>query len=256
MPTKDNYFEFVFRRENKIKKSLLEFFFSISSYPRMLLEVFTRKCFGERYFSILSVVIAGLLMFYLPFALTGNFDLSLPEHYRHSEKTFWEKYATWYIYTIAFLLFAGRHLDEIKKYGSIMKHQRFSLSTGFVNPLFEKFTSLFPNPLVKVFLEAFPFFIGGVILWNYGQPIGMMLMVSAVIYFFSYVYAYEKGRDFVMDKLDEMLFNEELEKAFVQDLGPDKTRGVNVFSEKPSSEEMRDKTYRSMAGADETAEVL
>ena len=50
--TKNLYYRTVFMRVNSIKEIILGFFLAIASYPRMLLEVFTRKNMGERYFSL------------------------------------------------------------------------------------------------------------------------------------------------------------------------------------------------------------
>ena len=51
---KNLYYRAIARRENMFKLLLLSFFNFFSSYARLLLEVFTRKNFGERYFRLSS----------------------------------------------------------------------------------------------------------------------------------------------------------------------------------------------------------
>jgi hypothetical protein len=46
---------------------------------------------------------------------------------------------------------------------------------------------------------------------------------------------------FVMDKIDEIILNEEMENAFVNDEDLNKTRGVQFYMRKPNGEELRRK---------------
>jgi hypothetical protein len=42
-----------------------------------------------------------------------------------------------------------------------------------------------------------------------------------------------------MDKIDEMICNEELVKAFVEGRSPDETRGLNYYGRRPADPEAR-----------------
>src|SRR6056297_2426434 len=57
----ETYFRKVYRRFS-IKLILLSFFYQISSWPRLVIEVFIRKNMGERYFSIGQSIIVFLIL--------------------------------------------------------------------------------------------------------------------------------------------------------------------------------------------------
>lgn len=250
-----NTFTIMYQRENKVKKLLYDFFMLISSYPRLLIEVFTRKQFGQRYFSQTSVVILALIMLYLPFFFTGNFDFVHPKR-NYGEGSFMGSYATWFIYTGAFFILSYLHLTEIEKHGSVFEGKRFSLSTGNLHPIFHKIKIFESERMKEIIVEPAVFFILGFILWKFDQNIGMVLMICSVIYSLSYVAAYNGGDNFIMDKLDQMIFNEELEKVFMHDTEPEKARGVKMFSDKPTAQDLRQKIYEVVSENEETAVAI
>jgi hypothetical protein len=63
--------------------------------------------------------------------------------------------------------------------------------------------------------------------------------VSSIFYSIGYLAAYKNGDNFVMDKIDEMILNEELEDAFVNDKDASETRGVRFYARKPNGEDLR-----------------
>lgn len=251
-----NTFTTVYQRDNKVKKAFNDFFLLISSYPRLLIEVFTRKQFGQRYFSMSSVITLTFIMLYLPFLFTGNYDFINPRNYSYRGGSFLGDYATWFIYTGAFFILSYIHIDEIDKHGSVFEAKRFSLSTGILHPIFNKI-NLFENPRMKeTIIEPAIFFIPGFILWKFDQNIGIVLMICSIIYSLSYTAAYNNGNNFIMDKLDQMIFNEELEKVFLHDAQPQNARGVKMYSDKPTEEELRQKIYESVSDDEETAVAI
>ncbi len=254
MPSK-TAFQLVYQRDNKVKKALIDLTMVLASYPRMLIEVFTRKHFGQRYLSLPSIIILTLLMLYIPFVVGAhNFTFTIPRNYGDEsiDTYFFKDYSTWFIYTGLFLVFSIIHVIEVRAYGSVFEGKRFSLSPGVLHPIFDKIPLTFGMPRLKeILVEPLPFFVLGFILWKFDQSLGMLLMICSIIYSLSYVAAYKGGDDFIMDKLDQVIFNEELEKVFVFNELPENARGVRVFSDKPSSRELRQKIYQTMSENEE-----
>ena len=71
------------------------------------------------------------------------------------------------------------------------------------------------------------------------QLIGFILVICSIVYSLSYRAAYYQGDQFVMDKIDEMICNEELVKSFVEGRTPDETRGFNFYGRRPADPETR-----------------
>ncbi len=236
---KNLYYRTVFKRSNKLKEGVLAFFLAFCSWPRLLLEVFIRKNFGERYFSFAaSLTIGGILallpLIYLEF---------ISRIYRSSEgTTFIVLFTTWYGYLAAFLYMCFKRHEEIKHLPSVFDFGRFSLSTGEIHPWFLDLRfSGEPATIrtIEIWLEPLPFAIGGFLLWAFGQPIGLIILVSSIFYSLSYAGAYHQGDHFIMDQIDEMICNEEIVNAFVEGRESSETRGVSFYGRRPADPETR-----------------
>ena len=83
----------------------------------------------------------------------------------------------------------------------------------------------------------------------------MLLIVCSVFYSFGYAGAYHIGDNFVMDKIDEMISNEELEDSFVNDKDPSETRGFRFYGKKPTDPDMRRKVASLMTEDKEVYEA-
>lgn len=66
---KNLYFQTMFQRTNGIKMIILDFFLSIASWPRLMIEVFIRKNFGERYFSLAAAITITVILFLCRYGL-------------------------------------------------------------------------------------------------------------------------------------------------------------------------------------------
>lgn len=237
---KNLYYRSVLRRENLFKVFILGLFGSIASYPRLLLEVFFRKNFGERYFNLASAIYLTLILAVVPFAAKGlmrYFD-------DDGSSSFWMHYATWYIFLGLFLLKSIQHYQAMKRTPSVYDFARYSLSSGSTHPQFFKVQIPGINPdrrNIEILLEPGLFFILGIVLWLIGQKVGILLTICSIFYSFSYQLAYHNGDNFVMDKIDEIICNEELKKAFVDDVHEDETRGFRFMGRRPENPEMREK---------------
>ncbi len=237
-----NIFRSVFRRENILQKTIFNFFWGIASYPRLSLEVFIRKNFGRRYFTIASAVTVAVILLLLPLVLY-NADQFFSVIYGGSGLSFFERYATWYIFTGLFVFFCYKRSKETYTHSNVYDYNRFSLSPGVSLPFFYNLPIYKTRPtafMVEVFVEPGFFFLIGLVLKSMGQPVGMLLMVSGICYALSYAASYKIQDDYFQDLIDITIMNEEIERSFVYGFEPDATRGVH-FKRKPSSEDLRRK---------------
>ena len=254
---KNLYYQTVFQRSHFFRDVFTDFMLAISSWPRIVLEVFTRKNFGERYFSFSRTIKIAVILALLPYwkvsselmAVSwagGDFNTSL----------FLKIYLTWYIYIVLFILASIKRLNEVKHLPSVYDFKRFSLSSGEINSHFFNFKLFGKEPsirTVETIIEPGFFVAMGLILSFLGQPIGTLILWCAIIYALSYMAAYRKGDHFVMDKIDEMICNEEMVESFVNDKKPEDTRGFKMMGGKPDDPELRRKVVTRFFEDEETA---
>lgn len=258
---KNLYYRSLMRRENAIKNfflSLLNFF---ASGARLLLEVFIRKSFGERYFKLSAAAILtvefGLLPFLLvflqrklwavlqvaaPMANPWNDDaMGEPVAAPPVEPSFWAGYTGWYLFLAAFLLVSIKHHLDQKRAPSVFDFEKFSLYGGSLQSYTQKipFFKTENTRLRECFVEPLFFMAIGIFLILIHQYLGWLLAICSVFYSVSYISAYEAGDNFVMDRIDEMISNQEMEKSFVDGVDAGDTRGFEFRGRRPESEEYR-----------------
>lgn len=254
---KNLYFRHVLRRRNAIGEALTNFFLSLSSYPRLLLEVFIRKNFGDRYFSVATVVCTILVLVFGPWMLADAFSTAF-----HGTPTLGyliTENKSWYLFTLAFTVFSVIRYREIKSSPSVFDFGRYSLSSGDIHPLFRKLKWFGKKPSVRlietVYEPAF-FLVIGFVLAKMEIKVGYFIMLCSAIYSLGYIGAYQRGDDFIKDKIDEMICNQEMENVFVNDEDTN-TRGVRFRAEKPASRQLRKELAEEFVVEErETAEAL
>ena len=241
------YFRTVLRRRNLITKFLIEIFLAFASYPRLLLEVFYRRHFGKRYFSMASVITMGALLLGWPLLehyLYVQAIRSASLYFESDIPNFAQNYVTWYLFTAAFLYFSWFRYREVKLDDKLYGYSKFSLYSGDMNPVFKSiliFDKVPTEKLIATVIEPLLFFILGFLLKSAGQPIGMILIIASILYSLSYVADYKAGDDFVRDKCDELISNEEMANVFVHGMDGSKARGVRMYADKPADPGVREK---------------
>lgn len=247
---KNMYYRAVIRRHYAIDEAILNFFLAFSSLPKLLLEVFIRKNMGERYFSLT----AGLGMAFILGILPLMYDGAMSRFFNgYSSETFQLKFASWYVFLVAFLFMCFRRYEEIQRLPSVFDFGRFSLSTGEVFPQFFEFEIGGKKPdirLIETLLEPGACALIGLPLMWLGQPIGTVIFVSSIFYSLSYMGAYRQGDHFIMDKIDEMICNEEMVDSFVEGRDASQTRGVSFYGRRPADPETRRKLVDSFIEED------
>ena len=292
---KNLYYQHVFGRTNAIKEFIYNFFLAISSWPRLILEVFLRKNMGERYFSFSNCVLIIVILCYLPFPITqlksavqafspgqaGSGQANINDYMRSmggsmggavnrpatSENDSGQQSdfihvtttnITWYLFLIGFFIAALKRRKEVERLPSVFDFARFSLSSGVTVPaLFNVKIGKRPTDIrvVSTIIEPAIFLIIGFILHLCQQLVGDLLMICSVIYSLSYFAAYHIGDNYIMDKIDEIICNENLKESLVEGREPVNNKGFNFEPRMPNDPGFRKTVYESFFEEEESSDA-
>lgn len=243
---KNIYYTTMFGRPNMIKQFILGLFLSLSYWFRIPIEMLIRKNFGERYFNLLLSVVIGII--FLGFPIFYMNDLNSRPTFAEAVLTF----STWYIYSFYYCYCVYKRWDEVAHEPSVFDFAKFSMSTGDfleIIKLIRKPDGMpFNSRTVQIYIEPGAFFIGGVILALFQQPLGYLFISCAVVYSLGYEAAFHLGDNFMMDQIDEMLCNQDLADAFIHD--EPSPSGIPIYGERPTSTEMRERLFNRIVGDD------
>jgi hypothetical protein len=254
---KNLYFRSVLRRSNPVKNFFFDLFTAIASWPRLLLEVFIRTNFGERYFSFFNSIMMLILLAVAPPLISATGSSSYYGGF--ALKDFLWDNITWYLFLAGFLYCAFRRRQEIKRLPSVFDFGRFSLSAGYPHPLFYTIVingKPVDGRMIETIFEPLFFLIIGLFLILFGQIVGILIVACSIVYSLSYMAAYSVGDNFVMDKIDELICNQELYNAFVDGVDPNNTRGVNYYGRRPADPEARRKVADTFMEEEETVDAM
>lgn len=240
---KNLYYQTVFRRQNVIGEMFFNLFLNLCSYPRMLLEVFIRRNFGERYFSLFAASVIAIALALTPILLNSE---SLMGFIRGYDGLYIFEFMlynwTWYIFLAGFIYMCVQRNREVQRLPSVFDFARYSLSTGEIHPKFLEFKingKRLDIRVIETLIEPGFFFIIGGLLWLLQQPIGLVILVCSLFYSFGYMGAYHVGDNLIMNKIDEMICNEEMVSSFIEGKDSTETRGVNYYGRRPADPEVR-----------------
>lgn len=254
MMKKNLYYQRLYRRDSPVNEILDHIALAIASPFRLLIEVFIRRHFGERYFRLSSVIATTAFMFLIPgllIWLSNGVSILEDDESRSS-------YATWFIYALLFFVMGMWRESEITRSYSNFDFTRFSLSSGQTYALFVKLGTVNGKPnfrRIETLIEPAPFFIAGIILAVLGQTLGYLLIFSSLMYSYSYAASYRKGDDFMLDKIDEMITNQELEKTFFDGEEESPSGTFRYRGSKPADADLRKKLLSSMVVDDGVVEA-
>ncbi|OOQ57383.1 hypothetical protein BC343_14880 [Mucilaginibacter pedocola] len=226
----------------------------------MLLEVFIRKNFGERYFSFTISIINTFVLLFIPFILDsikntfrGGFG------YGGESSGFWHVIGTnilWYLFLAAFMYFSWLRRKEIKRSRSSFDFGKFSKYSGDIDKRF-KDVQITGRPAtireIETMLEPLPFFVIGFVLMLIGQSLGILLFICSIIYALSNRGAYYIGDNAMLDIIDKVIINENLKEFFVNGKESNEAAGFRSYSHRPSNPDDGQKAYE--AGFDDFEEV-
>ena len=144
-----NTYKLVLNRQNLWKPVLQDIILTLSSYPSLLVEVFTRKQFGERYFSLSSAftAVAFVMIFFVllpgwqvPLLNELGFDI------RYSDVRGWSvDKAVTLMFIAAMLIISFYHKRDIKQHGQTLNSERYSKSSGIAFNYWYDFHGYFPR---------------------------------------------------------------------------------------------------------------
>lgn len=234
---KNLYYAAVFQRKSVIKSFLISIGVLFASWPRLIIEVFLRRDMGQRYFNIMS----SIFLFFLlgPWGLK-IVSLLFPDYYTPPFLEMIKDRPSLFLFDLAFLGFSIKRYLEIRLKPGVFDFARFSQSTGIPLEIFRDI-NLFGKPAtirqVSIILEPALACIVGIVFLLCASPVGSILVICSIVYSLSYYADYSLGDDFVIDKIDEMICNEELSKSFLEGRGPEETRGFQAFAQAPTNED-------------------
>ncbi|HVW96122.1 MAG TPA: hypothetical protein VHA56_09160 [Mucilaginibacter sp.] len=226
------YYKTVFKRKEVAKDIALIILLFFMSWPRLLMEVFLRKNFGERYFSFTTVIFLSVILFFMPIGL----DRAL---YYSGDTTFSGiviRNITWYIYIAGLIYVSVLRQKEIRREIGTFDFSKFSAYDGDIQPAFYKIKiwgKEVNRRQISIFIEPAFLFAVGVILTLCIQKVGVLIILCSLCYAFSYQFAYTRGDHFILDTIDEMICNEEMVASFVDGRRPEETRGFEMRGNAP-----------------------
>ena len=252
--SKNSYYRNVSGRGNALKTAILDLALAFSSYPRLLLEVFIRKNFGQRYFSLSSVITLIVILAAFPFISPST----IFHHYAQDGESIFPAYLLWYVFLAAFLLLGIKRHREIVLGPSVYNFEKYSLFSGEINPFIRNFEINGKKANIRVIetiYEPALFFIAGLFLMLIHQKLGGLLVGCSILYSLSYMGAYNLGDHFIMDQIDEIICNEELGNVFVEGMDAKDAKYFEMRAERPENKTMRRKISQQIGERRQPVEV-
>jgi hypothetical protein len=236
---------------------------AFSSWPRLLLEVFFRRDFGERYFSFSSAVMVTLVLAYYPIIKDTGVLSFFGRGYHYGEQSgigeIIRQNLLWYGYLVAFMIMAYRRRQELQRVPGHFDMARYSLSTGVIDRRF--FDIEFGGKEVTVrtvetLLEPALFFFIGLLLWFFGQPLGKLFVLCSIIYSLSYQAMYRLGDEYLLDLIDKRIVNENLSNVFVDGEDASEAQGLRFYGRIPADPNFRKELVPLMLDREPAIEVI
>ena len=224
---KNLYYTMVFKNsalDNKAVNILLQFL----ELPKVILLPFLRKDMGERYFSLLlALFMAGILYTIAPYM----------------QKSGMANISHLYTFITIFVIVSIIRFLQIRQAPSVFDFAKFSYSPGDPYPFFKKIKIMgkpLSNRVIDIFVEpAFVLLLGLLITIIFTSPVGVLLMVCAVCYSVSNLLKARLGDHYIMDRIDEIICNEELSSSFSkgEEMSPRKI--PLSYPKRPTNNELR-----------------
>jgi hypothetical protein len=245
--TKNLYYRSVLGRPDAILNFINAFVSRLGSYPRLILEVFIRRNFGERYFRLSAVAIAAAFLLIFPYMMKVIFT-------RTGEGAkFWVHFTTWYLFAFVFCYVSWLRWKEVRVSRSDFEFTRYSLSSGYFHPKLVTYAyknGKLDNRRMETLIEPAFFFIIGLGLTILLQYIGILILLISIVYSLSYIAAYRAGDNFVLDKIDEMIASERMKENFA--LGGDEAESdFRTRARLPNDPELRSQLLPQILVEDE-----
>lgn len=246
-------------RPDVVKQVTSEVFMQICSWPRLLLEVFSRKNLGVRYMNMLTAVLLIIGLSLLPLFITLGYRLLGGGFHSATLSTdFYFRYATWYLYLGIYFIVCLKRKNEISRRPSVFDFSQYTKSAGVIQPFIRNIKWKGKVVDIRTFetiIEPSLFFIIGLALWVFKQNVGMLIMICSFFYSMSYFAAYHKGDEFIMDKIDETICKQDIGYTMLEGREPSEERGLRFYGTLPIDPANRKLLAESFFEEDEAVEV-
>jgi hypothetical protein len=238
---KNEFYSVMFGRQNAIKNFIYGFFIAIASWPRLLLEVFVRKEFGERYFSFSTSCIIFIILAGYPYALAYAHSFGRVSVF----DILWEN-LLWYMFLFSFMYCCFQRRKELNKRPKTYSKNYFSLSSGIANPKFD-YNKIFGTQVksyyIVTLIEPGIFFVIGVLLILIHQKtLGITLTICSIIYSISWRAQYAICHNKMLELFDIGICHDEMTSS-LSGKSPDKTKGFNSYSRRDVDEDEAEKLF-------------
>lgn len=208
-----------------------------ANYPRTLIQLFTRKNFGERYLSATAVFVLLIVFAGVPIVLNWGIKTKLSLYdqqlYRLAglqPPTVFQKYLLWYVLAGLIFILAVIHGILSQNQKSSIRAKKYSYYPGRSHAFFYLLPFAKKNngqKTIEIFYEPLIFIILGIVLQKIGRPViphhwyqmtshflGLILIIASIWYSVSYIAGHQLGRDFVLDNTDSMIRNDQMSSDF------------------------------------------
>ena len=255
-------FHLVLTRKNLLRPFLHALVLAFSSWPALVIEIFTRRKFGERYFSLGSCFTAlGIVLFLTVWYTDWQVWLWRGMGYavQYSDVRGWNaSKIVMLVFAAVALIISFRHKREIKRQGQTLDMERFSQSGGigcnYWYRLYETLPAWLADryPMHEVNLQRYyepvAAIIAGLIctLLPFTRILGLVLIICGVFYYWRSAVSYAQGRHLILDMIDDLILTRETETVFVDDAPPEEHSGVFVMAPRPKDRDMRQALYDAM----------
>ncbi|MGX5858305.1 hypothetical protein ACWKW6_31905 [Dyadobacter jiangsuensis] len=247
---KSVYYRTLYRRDNPIKEFVASVLYDLCSIPRMILEVMIRRSFGKRYFSFTLAMIVLMVLIAIPaFIAYGPWN-----YYTPAFGEFILKNLSWYAFLLVYLISCLRRRREKTLAAGEFDFDFFTRASGDILPGFTRLRP-FGRPAtlreIETIIEPLFFAAIGLVLIALGQAIGILIVFCAVGYSISYLGAYWRGDDILMDIIDERIVNEGMFEIFVDGDEHSTHKGFRYRGPRPPDREFRKNLADDMSGDDD-----
>lgn len=237
------YYQSLYGR-NVINTQVVPALLQFLCLPKIIVEVFVRRRMGERYFSKIWSVVVALILYWLPQPLVRMFG--------------WHDSWLYHLFLIAYVIMTVVTWVEVWRAPSVFDFKRFSLDPGKCLPFFYRIR-IMGKPVTQRMIDTWlePLFcigIGFVLVLLSFYMTGTIILFCSLCHFLSNMLFAIRGDHFIMDKIDEIICNQDLTALFIQDrdVSP---RGVPFYAQKPTTKELRDNLTQAITGEPDDAAV-
>ena len=223
---------------------------TVAHFPTKIVEIFLRKNFGERYFSIdVPIVLFILMCAPLYFWIES-------ERYIVMQRMGFDW--PWFVFALVFLAFSIKRRLEMKADLQSFDDKKYSYYSGDTLPQWEKYEKKLPKifPHEPLFYNIERAYEGGVfillgivlLLIPITRSVGGLLFISGACYNLSSYIRYLNSRDMILDKIDDNIFNRDMYDAIMNDKNDS---GLRWSGSLPDDLELREEVARSLVELEE-----